>query len=185
MTLTLGAFNCAFSGEVNILTTANSTIAMNCLTAVSGLVVIDGYLTNNNVLATIAFPLLTYTAQYLQIFSSFGYNNALTVVDLHSLQYVGQYLTIKSCSGLTALNLPALTYVAQYFVVELNSNLAVLAAPAIVRIACIQSSCINHGYAVNVCSNAASLSYTPAIAHAAAGRTCYLSQSCLASQTCA
>ena len=120
----------------------------------------------NTALTSIDVHSLAFVAGHIGVY----FNLALTSLSLPALTYVGLYVFIYYNNALTACSMPALTYVAWYFKVNSNSNLAAFAAPALVKIA-------NKGlntWTVNLCSNAASLSYSAAISHAAALNACWL-----------
>ena len=175
MSTAAGVADCSSASTVDITTTADAAIAAFCLTSVNGYINIDGITSGggNHVLATFAFPLLTYAAGYVQILNSAAFNSALTSVDLTSLNFVGQYILIQNNAQLASLALPLLTYIGQYFEVVFNDSLASLSAPS------LQSIANNQGYfyAVDFCFNGATFTYSGAITAAAAGQTCYLTSS--------
>ena len=180
-----GIVNCASMTSANILTRTDTGISASCLTSVGGNLNIDGNTNqggNNTVLKTIVLPLLTYVAGYFQVWNGAGgFGNAmLTILDVHSLAFVGGYMYLDNNGGLTSFSMPVLTFVGQYFDISSNHNLATLSAPALVKIA-------NNGgnsYAVAVCDNTASFSFSATISHAAAGKSCILTNSCSATTNC-
>ena len=197
--------NCGSAASVAISTTTDTMISASCLTSVGGNFDIDGNTNgaSNNVLQSILFPLLTYTAGFFQVRNSVANpgNTVLTLLDVHSLAFVGgfiaifynsaftsltlpaltfvnQYIQFNQNNAITAYNLPALTFVGQYLDVDSNAKISTLTAPALIKIA-------NNGgnaFAVSFCFNNAGFLYSASILHAAAGKPCYL-VNCLAS-TC-
>ena len=153
----------------------------------------------NNALTVVLFPHLTCAGGFLSVSNTIGTNAALTFIDLHSLLFVGGYFKIQGCTPLTMLVVAALTYVAQYFLVDSNTmaltylslvsltyvggyffvdynySLDTLVAPSLVKIAGVCALC-NGMYAVDLCGNSGTLSFSSAVSHAAAGQPCYLTQ---------
>ena len=130
------------ASNVNIVTTpAVTSVAASCLTYVSGDINIDGNSYKNYTLGMgsnlrllyIAFPLLTYTPGYFQIWNSGGgkYNVALVLVNLKTLAYVGLYFFIAANKNAGfSLHLAKLTYVGQYFTIQ-NNWLTELSLPSL------------------------------------------------------
>ena len=169
---------------VNIALTSVTLTALTCVALYFNAV-------SNVALTSLSLPVLTYVGQYLNV-----QNCALTVLYLPALLHLGQYLDIQLNSlasislpvltfmgqalilanniALTLASIPALTFVGQYFQVSNNQMLAAINAPAMVKIACLQNECNLAGWAVYICQNAAGLSFSAAVPHAAAGNTCWL-----------
>ena len=204
VTTALALANCGSASSINILTLMDADISASCLTSLSGSLYVDGNTNggSNTVLKTIGFTLLTYTPGYLQVWNQFGntlltiinlpsleyvgqylhiyYNSALTWLNLHSLTYVGLFFGVDS-TGLTSLDLPSLTFVGQYFAVDYNSNLTKLTAPVLVKTAGLYQN----WWAVHLCENSGSFSYSTTISHSAVGKLCWLPpSSCGATTTC-
>ena len=183
--MTIGA-NCGWASSINIKTKTDASFGAKCLTSVAGNLYIDGNTNggSNAQLASIMFPKLTSVAGNFQVWNSAGSpgNTALASIDLNALVSVGGSFGIFWNPALKSLSLPALTFVQQWFGVYSNGFLTTLSAPSMVTIA-------NHGnllgWALKLCNNAASFSYSIIISHAAAQQTCYLTNAnCAAAIMC-
>ena len=146
--------NCSAALGINIDSTLDNGIAASCLTSVAGNVNLDS--SDNNVLKTVRFPLLTYTAGSLQVcnsnlslgnaalkfieVSSLSFvgglfslcsNYVLTSLYVSSLAFVGQSFNIQRSEAIVLLDLPALTFVGQCFIVYFSLQLTLLNLPAL------------------------------------------------------
>ena len=128
--------SCSTASSVIIVTVMDSGISSSCLKSVGGNLNIDGNSNgaNNNLLVAIAFPLLTYTTGYFQVWNSAGYLNVLTFVNVGGLTYVGGYVFFGLIQMLTYLNLSSLTSVGQYLSINHNIALATLLLPTLTYI---------------------------------------------------
>ena len=172
-----------------------TSVSLPSLSSILGSVQIS----SNAALTSLYFPALSYITSGLQIsghatltsvvmnvlsgVSSIFYiysNNKLAILSVDALTYVGQYVYVSSNGDLTSLAFRALTYVANYVQVDTNIKLMSLATPAIVKVANLAGSL----FAVSICANAAALSYSPALAYAAAGQPCHLVSSCVVTAPC-
>ena len=194
----------------------DTSVVADCLTYASAHINIDGgdfssacffsdICHNNDALTMISFQRLTFVEGNIFIANSHGHNTALTFVDLqslsfvggvfeiaqntaitslslHSLTFVGQNVLVTSNNAITTLNLPVLTFVGHLFSVGPNPELASISAPALVKIANLDGNY----WAVAICNNVASVSYSAAITQAAAGNHCFIQPDfCATATTCA
>ena len=164
---------------------------------------------NNTALTCISFPRLEVVMGLFEVYNSNNtYNAALTAIDLSALWYIGGFIYIEQNSALISFSLPMLTYVGLNLNVIGNAVMTSLSAPLLTfishwlavdsnqlldtismpNLSTIAGSCLvcNGGtmWSVFLCGNAPQLSYSAAIAYAAAGKTCFLDTDCQLSTTC-
>ena len=156
----------------NAYNTMLTSLDMHSLSFVGGYIGIF----YNSALTSLDFPALTFVGRYFYVYAS-----SQMELNLMSLTYVTQYFEIQQCYALISFTLPVLTFVGQYFQVAHNNNLASISAPALVKIA----NNAGNAYAIAVCQNAATFSFSASISHAAAGKPCLqTSANCGTSTTC-
>ena len=126
---------------------------------------------DNSYMPWLGASVLTYIGAFFYLSADYH----ITSIDFHSLSYIGEYFGVHDLSSLTALVLPVLTMIGQYVLItqcaeltgvsfpflayiglsiSIQSNvlLSTLSMPSLVTVACLQGSCVNAPYAVDLCA---------------------------------
>ena len=126
---------------------------------------------------------MTSICQYVNIGNYAGANGMLTLLSFPALSLIGQFFQLQNNPALTTASFPVLTYLGGFFVVTNNPNLVSLLGANLLTIASTSQA-----YNFGICGNAAGITFSPEIEHAAVGKPCVITTgSCASSSvtTCA